>query len=334
MTPLPVTVVTGFLGSGKTTLVNAVTTGAAARGRRFGLIVNDFGAVNLDASELDPGGSTVLALEGGCVCCSLSAGLVSAVMALTGRDPRPEHVIVEASGVSDPLGIVLPLVAGGMQPLVRLAAVVAVIDVGQVGAWPSVQAEALAKAQVTSASVVVLTKTEVHGQPARWAAEDWARGLAPKARLLDAGDLDPSLLLDLDDDVLAGLLDSAARERPEARHLDAFDTWTFESDTPIASVATLRRTLADLPTEVVRAKGLVAVSREVGAASTRPVRFHLVGRMLSNRSLDEWPAGWTPGASRVAVLGASGTLDAEALDAAFRSALASNLDAPAPLAHV
>ncbi|MEM1117857.1 MAG: GTP-binding protein [Bacteroidota bacterium] len=315
--PVPVTVVTGFLGAGKTTLVNAITTSAVARGRRLGLIVNDFGAVNLDAGELDTGGSTVLALEGGCVCCSLSAGLVSAVMALTGRDPRPEHLIVEASGVSDPLGIVLPMMAGGMQPLVRLAAVVAVVDVGQVAAWPSADAEALAEAQVSGASLVVLTKVGLHGEAARWAAEDWVRGLAPKARLLDADDLDPSLLLDLDDDVLVGLLDPAARERPEARHLDAFDTWTFETDAPFASVASLRRTLAGLPTEVVRAKGLVAI-----AGSARPVRFHLVGRMLSNRSLDAWPEDWTPGASRIAVLGAAGTLDTDALDATFHAALA------------
>ncbi|MEM6327495.1 MAG: GTP-binding protein [Bacteroidota bacterium] len=316
MTPIPVTVVTGFLGAGKTTLVNAITTSAAAQGRRMGLIVNDFGQVNLDASELDTKGSTVLALEGGCVCCSLSAGFASAVLALTGRDPRPEHLIVEASGVSDPLGIVLPMMAGGMQPLVRLAAVVAVVDVGQVGAWPSTQAEVLAEAQVGSASIVVLSKVEVHGEAARWAAEDWIRSLAPKARLLDAEDLDPSLLLDLDDDVLVGLLDPAARDRPEARHLDAFDTWTFETDEPFASVASLRRTLADLPTEVVRAKGLVAV-----ADSNRPLRFHLVGRMLANRFADEWPADWPPGTGRVAVLGAAGTLDNDALEDAFRSLL-------------
>lgn len=314
--PVPVTVVTGFLGAGKTTLVNAITTSAAAQGRRMGLIVNDFGAVNLDASELDTKGSTVLALEGGCVCCSLSAGFTSAVLALTAREPRPEHILVEASGVSDPLGIVLPMMAGGMQPLVRLAAVVAVVDVGQVGAWPSPEAEALARAQVGGASVVVMTKTEAHGEPARWAAEDWVRGLAPKARLLDADDLDPTLLLDLDDDVLVGLLDAAARQRPQARHLDTFDTWTFEAEGPLASVAALRRALAELPTEVVRAKGLVAVTD-----SARPLRFHLVGRMLATRLADDWPEGWTPGTGRVAVLGAAGTLDDDALDSAFSDLL-------------
>lgn len=310
--PVPVTVITGFLGAGKTTLVNAITASAAAHGRRFGLIVNDFGSVNLDASEVGAGGGTVLALEGGCVCCSLSNGLVSAILALVGSRSRPEHILIEASGVSDPLGIVLPMMAAGMQPLVRLAAVVAVVDAGQVGQWPSPEAETLAEAQVRGASVVVLTKVGLHGAPARWDAEDWVRGLAPTARLLDADDLDPTLLLDTDDDVLAGLLDPAARNRPVARHLDTFDTWTFEAAEPLASLAALRRTLAELPAEVVRAKGLVAV-----AESKRPVRFHLVGRMLATRFEDALPPDWTPGTSRLAVLGAASTLDFTALHHAF-----------------
>ena len=62
--PMPVTVVTGFLGTGKTTLINRLITSADARGLRLGLIVNDFGSINLDASEVAPTGSTVLALEG------------------------------------------------------------------------------------------------------------------------------------------------------------------------------------------------------------------------------------------------------------------------------
>ncbi|MEM8599106.1 MAG: GTP-binding protein [Bacteroidota bacterium] len=312
--PVPVTVITGFLGAGKTTLVNAITSSAAARGRRLGLVVNDFGAVNLDATEVDASGGRVLALEGGCVCCSLSAGLVTALLALVGHASRPEHILIEASGVSDPLGIVLPMMGAGLQPVVRLAAVIAVVDVGQVDRWPSADAQVLAEAQVGGASVVVLTKTGVHGEPARWAAEDWVRSFAPAARLLDADDLDPTLLLDTDDDVLAGLLDPAARARPVARHLDTFDTWTFEADRPLRSLAALRRTLADLPTEVVRAKGLVAV-----ADSKRPARFHLVGRMLATRLADEWPPDWPTGTSRLAVLGAAGTLDDDALHDAFHA---------------
>ncbi|MEL6615839.1 MAG: GTP-binding protein, partial [Bacteroidota bacterium] len=111
-------------------------------------------------------------------------------------------------------------------------------------------------------------------------------------------------------------LDPAQRQRHEARHLDAFDTWMFEADEPLASLAALRNTLAELPTEVIRAKGLVAV-----ADSGRPVRFHLVGRMLANRFVDAWPEDWTPGTSRIAVLGAAGTLDPDALHAAFSALL-------------
>ena len=315
--PIPVTVVTGFLGAGKTTLINRLITSADARRLRLGLIVNDFGSINLDASEVDPTGSTVLALEGGCVCCSLSGGLVRATLALAGSSQPPEHILIEASGVSDPLGIVMPLVGAGLHQVVRLSAVVTVVDVGQVGHWPSEAAEGLAEAQVRGASAVVLSKTTQHGAPARWAAEDWIARLAPAARLLDSDDLAPALLLDTNHDVLAGLLDPAARDRPETRHLDAFDTWVFETDIPFTSLAELRRILADLPHEVIRAKGLVSV-----ADSKHPVRFHLVGRILATRFVDTWPAAWpTPPRSRLAVLGAADSLDAATLDAHLNAAL-------------
>ncbi|MEM1094095.1 MAG: GTP-binding protein [Bacteroidota bacterium] len=316
--PIPVTVVTGFLGAGKTTLINQLVTSEGARGRRLGLIVNDFGAINLDASEMDADGSTVLALEGGCVCCSLSAGLMSAIMALAGSSKPPEHILIEASGVSDPLGIVMPLVGASVQPLVRLAAVVAVVDVGQVDQWPSEEAAALAEAQVRGASVVVLSKTAQHGAPALWAAEDWITALSPGARLLDSADLVPTLLLDTNDDVLTGLLDPAARDRPVAQHLDAFDTWVFESDTPFVSLNGLRRTIAALPTDVIRAKGIVAV-----ADSPKPVRFHLVGRSLATRFVEAWPDDWEGSVrSRLAVLGVAGTLSPAQLDARFNAAVA------------
>lgn len=315
--PIPVTVIAGFLGAGKTTLINRLITSEATQGRPLGLIVNDFGDINLDASEVDPSGGKVLALEGGCVCCSLSAGLMTAIVALVSADPRPEHIIIEASGVSDPLGIVLPLVGIGVHQLVRLAAVVTVVDVGQVGVWPSEEAKALAEAQASSASAVILSKTALHDASARQAAEDWVRSLAPAARFLDSNDLVPALLLDTNDDVLAGLLDPQARARPVARHLDAFDTWVFEADAPFSSVAALRRALADLPPAVVRAKGLVAV-----AESRRPVRFHLVGRNLSTRFEAEWPADWpSTSRSRLALLGAVGTLTPAALDAHFNTVL-------------
>jgi len=156
------------------------------------------------------------------------------------------------------------------------------------------------------------------GAPALWAAEDWIAALSPGARLLDSDDLAPILLLDTNDDVLTGLLNPAARDRPVAKHLDAFDTWVFESDAPFASLSALRRTIADLPTDVIRAKGIVAI-----ADSPKPVRFHLVGRSLATRFVDAWPSDWAPQAhSRLAVLGVAGTLSPTQLDARFNAALA------------
>ncbi|MEM1128802.1 MAG: GTP-binding protein [Bacteroidota bacterium] len=315
---IPVTIVTGFLGAGKTTLINRLITSPDARGLKLGLIVNDFGSINLDASEMHPTGSTVFTLEGGCVCCSLSGGLVRAISALSSSSLRPEHILVEASGVSDPLGIVMPLVSGGLHTVVRLTAVVTVVDVGQVGHWPSEAAETLAETQVRSASAVVLSKTAQHDALARQAAEDWVARLAPAARRLEGDELAPALLLDTDRDVLAGLLDPAARDRAEARHLDAFDTWMFETEAPFASLARLRRTLSDLPREVIRAKGLVQV-----ADSTRPIRFHLVGGTVTTRFVDTWPPAWpTLQRSRVAMLGAANTLDKQALHTHVEAALA------------
>ena len=95
---VPLTVLGGYLGSGKTTLVNAMLRGAA--GRRVAVLVNDFGAVNVDADLIRRRGATTLELSNGCVCCNLVDGMAQARITLAGLDPRPEYAVVELSGVA------------------------------------------------------------------------------------------------------------------------------------------------------------------------------------------------------------------------------------------
>ncbi|MGO9302286.1 MAG: CobW family GTP-binding protein, partial [Candidatus Korobacteraceae bacterium] len=99
----PITILTGFLGAGKTTLLNRILTGD--HGLRVGVLVNDFGAINIDAELVVGVEGNMISLANGCVCCQIRDDLVEAVVALLARPETIEYILLEASGVADPAGI-------------------------------------------------------------------------------------------------------------------------------------------------------------------------------------------------------------------------------------
>src|SRR5678816_1849074 len=98
--PVPILLVAGFLGVGKTTVVNHLL--AHAQGRRIAAVVNDFGAINIDAELIAGASDGVVSLSNGCICCSLEGDLLRTLAALLRRDPRPEFIVIETSGIADP----------------------------------------------------------------------------------------------------------------------------------------------------------------------------------------------------------------------------------------
>jgi len=119
---VPFTVVGGYLGAGKTTLVNRILT--AEHGRRIAVIVNDFGDVAVDAGLIESEEGSVRSLANGCVCCTLTDGFASTLRELGEREPPADHVLVEVSGVGDPWAVA----QWGRTPGFALDGVVVVVD--------------------------------------------------------------------------------------------------------------------------------------------------------------------------------------------------------------
>jgi len=232
---IPLTVIGGYLGAGKTTLINKILTGD--HGRRIAVIVNDFGDVSIDEALLAPAAGGMRALANGCVCCTAVDGLATALDEIAALDPPPEHLVIEVSGVGDPWGVA----QWGRTPGYELDGVVVVADPLSIRGWTEDRyVGSTVQAQLTAADVVVVSHADDEPGAAAEVAE-WL-GEAARAPVLVGTDLDLDLLLGHRDGPMAA-------PQPHADHV----ALTF---TPRAvDRAALRAWLSQAPSTVVRAKG-------------------------------------------------------------------------------
>src|SRR5258708_8285710 len=154
--PVPILLVTGFLGAGKTTIVNHLL--AHADGRRIAAVVNDFGAINIDAELIAGASDGVVSLSNGCICCSLEGDLLRTLSTLLRRDPRPEYIVIETSGVADPSDILRNL----LDPVIlREAPLETVPCVMGAATPPAALDDALMRSQLRVADIVALRKLDL-----------------------------------------------------------------------------------------------------------------------------------------------------------------------------
>ena len=188
---VPVVLVAGFLGSGKTTVVNHLL--AHAEGRRIAAVVNDFGAINIDAELITSAAGGVVSLSNGCICCSLEGDLLRTLAVLLRRDPRPEVIVIETSGVADPTDIVRNLMDPVIWREAQLETVLCVVDATLSAAMLD---DALLRSQVRAADVVALSKVDL-ADPANHArVRDAVLAMRPAVVLVDAphGEVPAALL--------------------------------------------------------------------------------------------------------------------------------------------
>ena len=251
-TRLPVTVLSGYLGAGKTTLVNQML--RQANGKRLAIMVNEFGDLPIDADLIEAEGDDLIALAGGCVCCSYGDDLIAALGQMAAMQPPPDHIILEASGVALPAAIASSL---GLMPGIKTAGVVVLADVGLIeGQLANDYIGDTVARQLGAADLVVLTKTDIAGPSQGLRAGKAVAKHCGDAMILEAAQGQLALDLVLHPQRLA--VYEAGSPHGNGRGLNT----RVETPEGRVDAETYARALAKRP-EVIRAKGHVQTPQGV-----------------------------------------------------------------------
>lgn len=289
LSKVPVTIVTGFLGAGKTTLISHLI--RAANGRRLAVVVNEFGTLGVDGDILkgcaipDCPAENIVELANGCICCTVADDFVPTVEALLALDPRPDHILIETSGLALPKPLlkafdwpairsritvdgVIALADAEAVAAGRFAADLAAVD-AQRAADPSLDHETpLAEVfedQLACADLVLLTKADLAGPDGLAAARAVIAAQAPRplpvVELTD-GIIDPRVVLGLgaaaEDDIAARPSHHDGADDHEHEDFDSIVVDLPEIATPDALAARIEALAASH--DILRVKGYAAVS--------------------------------------------------------------------------
>jgi len=307
--PVGLTVLTGFLGAGKTTLLNRIL--SDDHGLRLAVLVNDFGAINIDAELVVNVDAGVISLANGCVCCEIRDDLVESAMTLLDREEGIEHIVLEASGVADPGGIFATFNDPALTEKIRVDGIVCVLDAEQVFAYPEYPALLdLKLRQVGFADMLVINKVDLTGPEQMQQVHSWLDTHFARLRIIETshGQVPLSLVLGVGDTDRVSK-PTFPRGAPEGRdgHAKEFRTWSYEGSVPL-SLEALRIGLRQLPGTVFRVKGVLFAAEQ---PELRHV-LQVVGRRVEVTAGAPWD-DQTP-ASRIVAIGALAAPDYEALD--------------------
>ncbi len=267
MSRIPITLLTGFLGSGKTTLLNKLIENN--KDLKLGVILNEFGDVSLESQFLIPTEDEVVELSNGCVCCVARGDLISAFNKVMEANPETNYIILEASGLSDPLALGLTFYNPSLEKDFKLDAVICIVDA--VNFEEQFDNYDIARIQVSTSNIVLLSKIQDSTEQKIQQLKDLVKDLNQKALVFEIDEkLDMNILLDRSMSDLKTLeefekiVGESGHESHEGHnhegeiehHHEEIDEIFFKTDVPL-DFFKFEDVIRKLPNEVVRAKGFI-----------------------------------------------------------------------------
>src|SRR4029079_11297247 len=171
-------------GAGKTTTLNHLL--HSDHGLKIAVLVNDFGAINIDSQLITAVDAGTVSLSNGCICCTIRGDLLKATTDLLNRAEAPEYMLVETSGVSDPLEGALTFNVPQLANRVRVDSIITVVDAENARNLQQREYEILSFAQIGVADIVVINKVDLVTAEEKSRLQDWIRDITPSARILES----------------------------------------------------------------------------------------------------------------------------------------------------
>ena len=284
----PVTILTGFLGAGKTTLLNHILSNQD--GLKTAVLVNEFGEIGIDNDLVVSTSADMVELSNGCICCTINGELLEAVDRILKRPEPLDYLVVETTGLADPLPVAMTFLGSELRDQTRLDSIITLVDAENCNA--RVFESEVGRSQIIYGDILLLNKTDLVSTERVKELEESLRSIKKDARILHSvkGDVPLPLLMSVglfESDRVATKADHdhhdhdhghAHHGHDHADHLDieGYTSLSFSSDGPF-SLRKFQNFLDNqLPESVFRAKGILWFNE-----SEKRHVFHLAGKRFS-----------------------------------------------------